>query len=224
MSIRAPESCVIMCIQVRGLGSTSQSRSRGVAWLQESAQPCWRLTEQCSSASRKAARSAKLAGGHGRRVRSNGPRVFAALSISSSREIPLRLVVCHPPHEFRARVYFQLPVDASQVELDCLRGDEERCSHVPVRLALGDETRDLQFLRRKLFRSRRLATAQRQTGCSELGPRALRPRHRSPALEGLECSAEMHARVASVTTAAKPLAEAELGSRALERARVLVEP
>jgi hypothetical protein len=45
------------------------------------------------------------------------------------------------------------------VELDGLRGDEERCGHVTVRLALGDEAGDLEFLRRELFPSRGLSTA-----------------------------------------------------------------
>jgi hypothetical protein len=146
---------------------------------------------------------------------------LAALSISSRREIHLRLVVCHPPHEFRAGMYFQLSVDTSQVELDCLRGDEERCGHVAVGFALGDEARDLEFLRRELIPRRGLTTAWRQTGRSELRARALRPRRRSAALEGFECSAEMRARVASVAATAEVLAEAELSSGVLERARAV---
>jgi hypothetical protein len=110
------------------------------------------------------------------------------------------------------------------VELDGFRGDEERRGHVSVRLALGDEAGDLQFLRRELLLSRGLTTAQRQTRCSELGPRALRPWRGAAALESLERSAEMYARVASLTAAAEPLAEAELVASALEDARLLLEP
>jgi hypothetical protein len=109
------------------------------------------------------------------------------------------------------------------VELDRLRSDEERGGHVAVRLALGDEAGDPEFLRRELFPSRRLTTAQRQTGCSELRPRALGPGRGSAGLEGLERGTEMHARVASVTATAKLLPEAELGSGTLERTRALVE-
>ncbi len=82
-------------------------------------------------------------------VGASGPVTFAfaALELSRSKEIDLRRVVCQPQHEFDSGMYSQPPVDASKVELDCLRVMKSVAATSRL-VALGDEPRDLRFLRR----------------------------------------------------------------------------
>src|SRR5215470_6261987 len=78
-------------------------------------------------------------------------------------------------HQLRARRDPELREHLAQVVLDRARAEEELSGHLLVRVALADEARDLQLLRRQLVDRARVALARGLPRRPQLTARALRP-------------------------------------------------
>src|SRR4051812_48690878 len=88
----------------------------------------------------------------------------------------------------------ELPIHVTQVVLDCLGTEEERGSRLARRLPVGEETRDLQLLRREVVERARVAAARRLARGRELRPSLLGPRMRAERLEHRQSLAQLLAR------------------------------
>src|SRR5262249_4508309 len=117
------------------------------------------------------------------------------------------------------RVDRELPVRVSQVVLDGLRAEEERRRSLTRRLAVGEEERDLELLRRQLVERRRDAAPGRLAGRRQLGAGKLAPRDGAELVEDLESCPELLAGVLTTSCAPQPPAEDEVGAGALEHVR-----
>src|SRR3954447_9080371 len=83
------------------------------------------------------------------------------------------------------RMNAELPIDVTEVVFDRLGTEEERRGSLARRLPLGEETRDLQLLRRQVVERARVAAARglargRELRASLLGPRARPERFEHP--------------------------------------------
>src|SRR3990170_18645 len=97
--------------------------------------------------------------------------------------------------ELCARADAELAVDATEVRLDRLRAEEERCARLAVRRPARDDEGDLELLRGQLLRCGGRPPSRLLSGGGELGVDALLPGRSVEALEGLERRMEALARV-----------------------------
>src|SRR6266550_8113839 len=102
-----------------------------------------------------------------------------------------RIVRSHEAGQLGARADSELAERVVQVELDCLRTEEERRGRLSVRLPLGDDQRDLELLRCQLVARGGVGWAQACAGGSELCPGARAPRDRAQAVERLSRGLEV---------------------------------
>src|SRR3954452_19946619 len=97
--------------------------------------------------------------------------------------------------ELVARMDAELPIHVTQVVLDRLGTEEERRGSLARRLPLGEETRDLQLLRREVVEGARVAAARRLARGRQLRPSLLGPRMRAELLEHRQSLAQLLARM-----------------------------
>src|SRR3954447_8941116 len=92
------------------------------------------------------------------------------------------------------RMNAELPIDVTEVVFDRLGTEEERRGRLARRLPLGEETRDLQLLRREVVERARVAAARRLARGRELRPSLLGPRVRTERLEHRQSLTQLLAR------------------------------
>src|SRR4051794_13850541 len=103
--------------------------------------------------------------------------------------------------ELVARMDAELQIHVTQVVLDRLGTEEERRGRLARRLPLGEETRDLQLLRREVVERARVAAASGLTRGRELRPSLLGPRARAERFEHPESLAQLLACADALTRA-----------------------